>query len=204
MLAGRAVRQLASRVSLAGRPQRTTSQANNTTASNLILVSSPRQASTSSSSGFTGESKEAPKNMVQPAKSGQTSQPARVQPAELEEIRPSRPIFYHDQMEWLDERLVRISRPTKNVMQSGTAYTNCWKIEFDSQPRDEYWLIGWTGTKDPMSNLTLTFPTKEKAIEFCEKNQLHWFLEEQPERKVRRKSYADNFSWNKRTRLGSK
>lgn len=120
------------------------------------------------------------------------------------EARVERPLFYHDQMEWLDERLVRISKPSKNVMQSGTAYTNSWKIEFDSQPRGEYWLMGWTSTADPVSNLTLNFPTKESAISFCEKNKLHWFVEEQPERKVRRKSYADNFSWNKRTRLGSK
>lgn len=124
---------------------------------------------------------------------------------ELEEIRPvDRPLFYHNQMEWLDERVVRISKPSKNVMQSGTAYTNCWKIDFDSQPRDEYWLMGWTGTTDPLSNSTLTFPTKESAIDYCEQNKLQWFLEEQQERKVRRKSYADNFSWNKRTRLGSK
>lgn len=107
-------------------------------------------------------------------------------------------------MEWLDERLVRISRPTKNVMQSGTAYTNSWKIEFNSEARYEYWLMGWTSSNDPLSNLSLTFPTKEAAIQFCEKNKLQWFVEEQPERKIRRKSYADNFSWNRRTRLGNK
>lgn len=115
-----------------------------------------------------------------------------------------RGLLYPDQMEWLDERLVRISRPSKNVMQSGTAYLSNWKIEFNSQARWENWLMGWTSSGDPMSNLTLNFPTKEDAIRFCEKNQLQWFVEDQPERKVRRKSYADNFSWNKRTRLGSK
>lgn len=115
-----------------------------------------------------------------------------------------RPVFYHEQMEWLDDRQVRISKPSKNVMQSGTAYTNGWKIEFDSQPRWENWLMGWTSTADPVSNLSLSFPTKEDAITYCEKNKLQWFVEEQPERKMRRKSYADNFSWNKRTRLGSK
>ena len=123
---------------------------------------------------------------------------------ELDELRVDRPSFYHNQMDWLDERVVRISKPTKNVMQSGTAYTNCWKIDFDSQPRDEYWLMGWTGTTDPMSNTSLTFPSKDSAIEFCEQNKLQWFVEEQPERRIRLKSYADNFSWNKRTRLGSK
>lgn len=119
-------------------------------------------------------------------------------------MRVERPLLYHDQMEWLDERLVRISKPTKNVMQSGTAYTNSWKIDFDCKPRGEYWLMGWTSTADPLSNSSLSFPTKEAAISFCETNKLQWFVEEQPERKVRKKSYADNYSWNKRTRSGTK
>lgn len=121
-----------------------------------------------------------------------------------QELRTDRALFYPEQMEWLDERQVRISRPSKNVMQSGTAYTKTWKVEFNSQARWENWLMGWTSTADPVSNLTLNFPTKEEAIEFCNKNKLQWFVEEQPERKTRRKSYADNFAWDKRTRLGSK
>lgn len=120
------------------------------------------------------------------------------------ELKPCRALLYPNQMEWLDERQVRISRPSKNVMQSGTAYMSTWRIEFNSQQRWENWLMGWTSTGDPVSNLTLNFPTKEAAIAFCDKNELAWFVEEQPERRVRRKSYADNFSWNKRTRLGSK
>lgn len=115
-----------------------------------------------------------------------------------------RPSFYPKQVEFLDERMVRISQPSKNVMQSGTAYTKCWKIEFDSQQRWENWLMGWTSSGDPLSNLTMTFPTKDDAIRFCENSQLNWFVDEQPERKIRRKSYADNYSWNKRTRLGNK
>lgn len=119
-------------------------------------------------------------------------------------LKTDRGLFYPEQMEWLDERLVRISRPTKNVMQSGTSYTNTWKIEFNSEKRYEYWLMGWTSTSDPVSNMSLTFPTKEDAIAYCERNKLQWFVEEQPTRQVRRKSYADNFSWNKRTRTGNK
>lgn len=136
----------------------------------------------------------------------QQTQPLPVQPDADQELVPTvdRGLFYPEQMEWLDERLVRISRPTKNVMQSGTAYTDCWKIEFNSEKRYEYWLMGWTSSCDPVSNLSLTFPTKEDAIAFCERNKLQWFVEEQPTRKVRRKSYADNFSWDKRTRTGNK
>lgn len=112
--------------------------------------------------------------------------------------------LYPGELNWINERQVRISKPSKNVMQSGTAYTNSWKIEFDNKGRWESWLMGWTSSADPLSNFALTFPTKESAIAYCEKNKLQWFVEEQQERKTRRKSYADNFSWNKRTRLGNK
>lgn len=129
----------------------------------------------------------------------------------MELVNPSRglPGFvtdppFTDEPTSFTNRQVRISRPSKNVMQSGTAYMNSWKIEFDSQPRYEYWLMGWTSTKDPLSNLSMYFPTKEDAIQYCEKNQLQWFVEEQSERKVRRKSYAENFSWDRRTRTGTK
>lgn len=141
-----------------------------------------------------------------PAKTSQ-SKPVieEQQQKDLEEFQPvDRPLFYHDQMEFLDERQVRISKPTKNVMQSGTAYTNTWKIDFDSKERWEYWLIGWASSKDPLSNMSLTFPSKEDAIAFCDKNKLQWYVEDQPERKVRRKSYADNFAYKKRYRLGNK
>lgn len=171
----------------------------------LVVSASLHQRSLETSAKTPADKQQAPGGSLQKVASQET-QPVKKKTGrvELDELRVERPLFYHNQMEWLDERVVRISKPTKNVMQSGTAYTNCWKIEFDSQPRDEYWLMGWTGTTDPMSNMSLSFPSKEKAIEFCDQNKLQWFVEEQPERKMRSKSYADNFSWNKRTRLGSK
>lgn len=123
---------------------------------------------------------------------------------ELLDLRLDTGYMYPNQMDWIDERQVRISKPSKNVMQSGTASTNNWKIEFDSKERFDNWLMGWASTADPLSNMTLSFPTKESAIAFCEKNRLQWFLEEQPKRRIRKKSYADNFAYNKRTRLGNK
>lgn len=138
------------------------------------------------------------------SRSGSVVEKSDQEPSDLMELKMDRALLYPDTMTWLDERQVRISKPSKNVMQSGTAYTNCWKIEFNSKERWEYWLMGWTSSSDPVSNLTMTFPTKESAIAFCEKNKLQWFVEEQPERQLRRKSYADNFSWNKRTRTSNK
>lgn len=171
------------------------------------LQASVASMSTSSSSQDPAaiEKKQSPTSWLEVKSSGRVASTESKSELELsDELRSQRPLLYHDQMEWLDDRLVRISKPSKNVMQSGTAYTNTWKIEFNSQERFEYWLMGWTGTADPVSNMSLNFPTKEDAIAFCEKNQLPWYVEEQPERKMRRKSYAENFSWNKRTRTTNK
>ena len=48
--------------------------------------------------------------------------------------------------EHVDTRLVRISKPSKNTMQSGTHNTKNWKIEFDNRERWENPLMGWTST----------------------------------------------------------
>lgn len=77
---------------------------------------------------------------------------------------------------------------------------------------------------DPLSNMSLTFDTKEEAIAFavksgtCTLDQVRpllmcchfmpagWGYEvQQPHRtKPRPKSYAANFSWDKKTRVGTK
>merc|ERR1712210_34137 len=59
------------------------------------------------------------------------------------------------------ERQVRIFKPAKNPMQSGTAGIKRWKIEFDNQQRWENNLMGWASTADPLSNMVLDFATKE-------------------------------------------
>lgn len=101
-------------------------------------------------------------------------------------------------------RRVRIFQPAKNAMQSGTNDTHNWVIEFENRQRWENPLMGWTSTGDPMSNLRLTFTTKEDAIRFADKNGWQYFAEEERVRKPLKKSYAANFSWDKRTRVGSK
>jgi NADH dehydrogenase (ubiquinone) Fe-S protein 4 len=106
--------------------------------------------------------------------------------------------------EHIERRRVRIFQPAKNAMQSGTNDTKVWALEFENRQRWENPLMGWTSTGDPMSNLRLSFSTKEDAIRFADKNGWTYFAEEERIRKPLRKSYADNFSWDKRTRVGSK
>uniref|UniRef100_A0AC11EI55 NADH:ubiquinone oxidoreductase subunit S4 n=1 Tax=Ovis aries TaxID=9940 RepID=A0AC11EI55_SHEEP len=72
--------------------------------------------------------------------------------------------------EHIKTRKARIFVPARNNMQSGVNNTKKWKMEFDTRERWENPLMGWASTADPLSNLVLTFSTKEDAIAFAEKN----------------------------------
>merc|ERR1719504_514880 len=102
------------------------------------------------------------------------------------------------------ERVVRIYKPAKNAMQSGTAGIKRWKIEFDNQQRWENNLMGWSSTADPLSNMVLDFASKEDAMAFAEKHGWAYELEDPKVRVPKTKSYALNFSWSKRTRKSTK
>lgn len=106
--------------------------------------------------------------------------------------------------EHIKTRLVRIATTPKNPMQSGTNNANNWFIQFDTRERWENPLMGWCSTGDPLSNMSLNFSSKEDAIQHCEKNGLKYFVEEPKWKTPKVKSYAFNFSWNKRTRTSTK
>merc|ERR1712018_175274 len=104
----------------------------------------------------------------------------------------------------IKERYVRIFRPAKNAMQSGTHGIKRWKIEFEARQRWENNLMGWASSGDPLSNMLVDFASKEEAIAFVEKNGWNYFVEEAAEKTHKVKSYAFNFAWNKRTRKSTK
>uniref|UniRef100_A0A7N5JI33 NADH dehydrogenase [ubiquinone] iron-sulfur protein 4, mitochondrial n=1 Tax=Ailuropoda melanoleuca TaxID=9646 RepID=A0A7N5JI33_AILME len=74
--------------------------------------------------------------------------------------------------EHIKTRKVRIFVPARNNMQSGVNNTKKWKMEFDTRERWENPLMGWASTADPLSNMILTFSTKEDAAAFAEKNEV--------------------------------
>lgn len=103
------------------------------------------------------------------------------------------------------ERRVRIFKPAKNAMQSGTNNIHHWEMEFDNRQRWENPLMGWTSTGDPLSNMKVQFKSSEEAIEHCEKNGWSWFIDEVKEvKQFKPKNYGENFSWNRRTRVTTK
>ncbi|XP_071482410.1 NADH dehydrogenase [ubiquinone] iron-sulfur protein 4, mitochondrial-like [Diadema antillarum] len=106
--------------------------------------------------------------------------------------------------EHIKTRRVRIFVPAQNAMQSGTNNIHRWKMEFETRERWENPLMGWTSTGDPLSNVDVSFRTKEEAIRFAEKNGWWYEVEERQVPKPKSKSYGANFSWDKKTRVSTK
>lgn len=92
------------------------------------------------------------------------------------------------------EQRARIFKPTPSPMQSGRANTRRWVLEFEPQtPLFIEPLMGWTGSTDPLRHVRLTFPDRESAIRFAERQGYAFTVIEPKERRVRPKSYADKF-----------
>ena len=82
-------------------------------------------------------------------------------------------------------------------MQSGKGRSKIWILEFDTLDNSISPLMGWESSKDTMSEVRLSFPTKIQAINYAKKNNIHYYVIESQQRKIVKKSYADNFLRNK-------
>jgi len=88
----------------------------------------------------------------------------------------------------------RIYRPAKTAMQSGRGNTAKWVVEYEPQAaRTHDSLMGWTSSSDTGQQVKLRFDSKEEAIAFCRRKGIDHVVREPRERRVRPKSYADNF-----------
>jgi ETC complex I subunit conserved region len=93
----------------------------------------------------------------------------------------------------------RIYLPPKSAMQSGTAKTHRWVLEYEPETakiRDP--LMGWTGSDDMRQQIRLTFETREAAVGYAETQGIPYELEIPTERVKKPKSYADNFRADRR------
>ena len=93
----------------------------------------------------------------------------------------------------------RIFKPAKTAMQSGTAKTKSWVLEFEpAMPRAVEPLMGWTSSADTRQQVRLRFDTKEEAIAYCEHRGIPYIASDskQPTRRVM--AYADNFAYGRR------
>ena len=93
----------------------------------------------------------------------------------------------------------RIYRPAKTAMQSGRAGTRRWLLEYvPSAARLVDSLTGWTGSSDMMADqIRLWFETREAAVAYAERHGIRYSVIERRERRIKPKSYAENFRWKR-------
>lgn len=77
-----------------------------------------------------------------------------------------------------EETVARIYRPSRSVMTSGKARTKGWRLTFERRtaPFIEP-LMGWTGGDDTLTQIELSFPTRESAIRYAERQGLRYTLQ---------------------------
>jgi hypothetical protein len=92
----------------------------------------------------------------------------------------------------------RIFKPAKSAMQSGTAKTREWQLDYEpEQPRVIEPLMGWTSSGDMRQQLTLRFETKEDAIGYCEREGIAYQVIEPKPMARRPAAYSDNFAFRR-------
>ncbi len=95
----------------------------------------------------------------------------------------------------------RIYKPARNAMQSGTAKTRMWVLDyFPAEPREIDPLMGWTSSGDMQSQVRLRFATKEEALDYAKENGIEAEVVEPQTRKpnIRPRGYGENFATDRK------
>ncbi|CAN5791177.1 ETC complex I subunit [soil metagenome] len=93
--------------------------------------------------------------------------------------------------------IAKIYKPARSAMQSGYAKSRDWVLEYTPEkgkPVDP--LMGWIGATETVSQLRLTFETRDEAVAYAERHGIAYQLAE-PKRRghvIRPGGYGDNFS----------
>jgi NADH dehydrogenase ubiquinone Fe-S protein 4 len=93
----------------------------------------------------------------------------------------------------------RIYKPAKTAMQSGTAKTKDWVLDFEpEEPRMIEPLMGWTSSGDMRQQVRLRFNSAEEAVAYCERHGIPYQVFDAKTQSRRSISYADNFAFRRR------
>lgn len=91
----------------------------------------------------------------------------------------------------------RIYQPAKTAMQSGTAKTKSWVLEFaPASPREIDPLMGWTSSADTQTQVRLRFDSKEAALAYAREHGIEATVTEPKKRRpnIRQRGYGENFA----------
>ena len=88
----------------------------------------------------------------------------------------------------------RIFQRPKNAMQSGKANLDQWLLEFaPAEARRADPLMGWAGSGDTQSQVTLKFATLAEAQAYADAHGISASVHATPPRRLKLQTYADNF-----------
>jgi hypothetical protein len=93
----------------------------------------------------------------------------------------------------------RIYKPARTAMQSGTANTKEWVLDYEpEQPRTVEPLMGWTSSGDMKQELRLRFDSKDDAIAYCQREGIAYEVFESKPLQRAHIAYSDNFASGRR------
>ncbi|MGB3316726.1 MAG: ETC complex I subunit [Albidovulum sp.] len=95
----------------------------------------------------------------------------------------------------------RIYQPARNAMQSGTAKTRAWILEFaPAEAREVDPLMGWTGSGDTQAQVRLRFDSREAAEDYAKSSGIDYVVAEPHKRKpnIRPRGYGENFATDRK------
>jgi hypothetical protein len=98
--------------------------------------------------------------------------------------------------------LAKIYQPSKTAMQSGSAKTRGWIVEFVPEAGKTLDpLMGWTGSSDMNGQVQLRFESREAAVAYAERHGIAYQLFQPRARRhiLRPGGYGDNFATQRRT-----
>ena len=92
-----------------------------------------------------------------------------------------------------------IYSPAKSAMQSGTAKTGYWVLEFKQTiPKTNNPLMGWAGGSETATQISLKFNTLEAATDYAQQHGIAFTVRKPKHRSLRIKSYSENYAFDKR------
>ena len=92
----------------------------------------------------------------------------------------------------------RIFKPARTAMQSGSARTREWVLEFEpASAREVDPLMGWISSGDTNTQVSLEFETRDEAIAYATRNGIGFTVVEPAPHKQQSKSYSDNFKFGR-------